>query len=62
MTPRLPKEWNKMALRKIRSFSTNFDIEIERIENQTIRVILKKEGKIIMNKKTKNGTILNCNL
>lgn len=53
MTPRLPKEWNKMALRKIRSFSTNFDIEIERIENQTIRVILKKEGKIIMNKKTK---------
>ena len=30
MTPRLPKEWNKMALRNIHSFGNIFDLEVER--------------------------------
>jgi hypothetical protein len=31
MTPRLPKEWNKMALRNIHSFGNVFDLEVERL-------------------------------
>ena len=30
MTPRLPKEWNKMALRNIHSFGNVFDLQVER--------------------------------
>jgi hypothetical protein len=30
MTPRLPKEWNTMALRNIHSFGLTFDLEVER--------------------------------
>lgn len=30
MTPRLPKEWNKMALRNIHSFGNIFDLEVHR--------------------------------
>ena len=30
MTPRLPKEWNKMSLRNIHSFGNEFDLEVSR--------------------------------
>lgn len=63
MAPRLPQEWNKMALRNIRAFGSDFDIEIVRVkEQQTIRIQVKKAGKIILDKKVKNGTILNCKI
>lgn len=60
MVPRLPQEWDRMSLRKIRAFGSDFDIEIERVKGQTIRVIVEKAGKIVLNKKVKNGTELNC--
>jgi len=34
LTPRLPKEWDHMALRHIRAFGRNFDIEISRKGNR----------------------------
>ena len=32
--PRLPDEWKKMALRNIKAFGENFDIEILRVSNK----------------------------
>lgn len=62
MTPRLPQEWDRMALRHIKAFASDFDIELERIKAQTVRVVVKKAGKIILDKKVKNGTTLNCEI
>lgn len=62
MIPRLPQEWNEMSLRNIKAFGADFDIEVERVKGQTIRVVVKKAGKIILNKKVKSGTTLNCNV
>ncbi|WP_299767122.1 six-hairpin glycosidase-like protein [uncultured Dokdonia sp.] len=52
--PRLPKDWNEMALRHIRLFGKDFDIEIQR--NGTRMNVLIKDattGKLISKKKTK---------
>ena len=62
MIPRLPQEWDHMSLRKIKAFSSEFDIKVTRIKGETIRVIIKKMGKTILNKKVTNGTLLNCNI
>lgn len=62
MTPRLPQEWDRMALCHIKAFASDFDIELERVKAQTIRVVVKKAGKVILNKKVKDGTTLNCKI
>lgn len=62
MTPRLPQEWNNMSLRNIKAFNADFDIEIERVKGETLRVVVKKSGKVLMNKKVKSGTVLNCRI
>ncbi len=38
VTPRLPKEWNKMALRNIRGFGKTFDLTVEREANGNIKI------------------------
>jgi len=51
MQPRLPKGWNNMALRKIKAFGQNFDLEVNRKGNLTnIKIRDAKSGKILMNK------------
>lgn len=45
MTPRLPAEWNQMALRNIHSFGTVFDIEVKRAAAGKLKIIIKKDGK-----------------
>lgn len=37
-TPRLPQEWNEMALRNIKAFDAAFDIEIKRVANDKLQV------------------------
>ncbi len=44
-TPRLPKEWNTMALRNIHSFGNVFDIEVARAGAGKLTVTIKKDGK-----------------
>lgn len=57
MTPRLPESWDKMALRKIKAYAADFDIEVERIKGGKIKVLVFENG----NKKTytikEDGTI-----
>ena len=44
-TPRLPKDWNKMALRNIHSFGNVFDLEVIRSGKNNLLVTIKKNGK-----------------
>lgn len=51
LIPRLPKNWNEMALRKVKAFGQDFDIEVKRLGNITnIKVIDNKSGKVLLNK------------
>ena len=43
-TPRLPKEWNEMALRNIHSFGKVFDLEVTRGAAGKIVITIKKAG------------------
>ena len=40
LTPRLPKDWEFMNLRRIHAFDTCFDIEVNRLANGKLEVIL----------------------
>ena len=45
LTPRLPKEWNRMALKSVRGFGRTFDIVVERGEEPgTIDVEIARGG------------------
>ncbi len=43
-TPRLPKGWNKMALRNIHAFGKVFDMEVSRQGNDKIVITIHQEG------------------
>ena len=43
-TPRLPKEWNEMALRNIHSFGNVFDLEVARATAGKLTITIKKAG------------------
>lgn len=61
-TPRLPKEWNRMALRKIGAFQSNFDIEVQRISKDKLKVVISKLGKTVMKKNVKEGEAIKVQL
>ena len=42
LTPRLPKDWNNMALRKISAFQNEFDIEVARASAGKLKVSIRK--------------------
>jgi hypothetical protein len=46
MTPRLPKEWNKMALRNIHSFQNVFDLEVARAKKDKLTITITKGSNI----------------
>jgi hypothetical protein len=46
MTPRLPKEWNKMALRNIHSFQNVFDLEVARAGKNKLTITITKGSNI----------------
>ncbi len=53
-TPRLPKEWDNMNLRRICAFGNIFDIEVKRL-NGKLQVAVISDGKTICNRKIKEG-------
>ncbi len=62
MVPRLPQEWDHMALRKIKAFGSDFDIEVIRKTGNKLQVTVKKNGKVVLTKQVKSGTVMNCNI
>ena len=55
LTPQLPSEWPRMALRHIRAFGTDFDITVERTSNGRITVTVTQHGVKTQKKTIKNG-------
>ena len=44
MTPRLPAQWPRMALRRVQAFGTTFDIEVERLDDGRLSVTVDYDG------------------
>lgn len=44
ITPRLPKDWNSMALKNIHAFQNQFDLEIARTGKDKLNITVTKEG------------------
>jgi hypothetical protein len=55
-TPRLPKEWNEMALNNIHSFGHVFDLKITRQNNQKLLIVITEGSKTIKYKINDGGT------
>lgn len=47
LTPRLPKDWNYMNLLNVRAFGKTFDIEVKRLDNNKLNVVVSAAGKTI---------------
>ena len=45
LTPRLPKDWDFMNLKDIHAFDTCFNIQVNRLENGKLQVIISNNGK-----------------
>ncbi|MDP4201067.1 MAG: hypothetical protein Q8861_00105 [Bacteroidota bacterium] len=60
LSPRLPKSWNKMALRKINAFGNEFDIEVVRKHSGLQVKVISKTKTIV--KPVSDGKTLTINL
>lgn len=56
LTPRLPKDWNYMALRHIHAFGKDFDIEVQRIKDGKLEIRIQNDGRTISSKITEGAT------
>ena len=45
LTPRLPKDWDFMNLKDIHAFDTCFNIQVNRLENGKLEVVISSNGK-----------------
>lgn len=63
LTPRLPKDWNNIALRQIKAFGKSFDIEVERMAKPSqIQIVVKCGGRTLLRKNTKLGSTVRVKL
>ena len=60
-SPKLPKEWNQMALRNIKAFDADFDIEIKRKKNQ-LHVNVFQKNKVFLNTTIDEGKTIQVKL
>jgi hypothetical protein len=54
LTPRLPLDWDKMELRHIKGFGSDFDILVSRVDGE-LGVVVKTGERIIIQKNIKEG-------
>ena len=59
--PKLPEDWNEMALRNIKAFNNSFDIEVKRVNNRLIVKVFNKSGSIL-NTEIENGETIKVQL
>ena len=60
-SPKLPKDWNRMALRNINAFNTTFDIAITR-KNNLLQVRVFYKNKVFMNASIEEGKTIHVTL
>ncbi len=61
LSPKLPDDWNSMALRNIKAFSRTFDIEVKR-ENEKISVKVFNKDNVFFNSLIENGEVVTVQL
>ena len=57
LSPRLPKSWNSMSLRKIKAFNSDFDIEVNRQKQGRLQVKI-INGDNVVTKNIKEGDMI----
>ncbi len=58
----LPQQWDNMALRRIKAFGNDFDIEVKRVNDGEVNVKIISNGGTILEKTTKEGHKIKCKL
>jgi hypothetical protein len=61
MSPKLPDDWNSMALRRVKAFGRTFDIEVNR-EKEKISVRVFDEDNEFYNGTIENGETVTVSL
>jgi hypothetical protein len=61
-SPRLPKDWDKMALRHIEAFNADFDIEVTRVNGHSLKVLIKRGDRGVITKVIREGDTFNVHL
>lgn len=61
LTPRLPAGWDRMALKHVKAFGNDFDIEVAR-EGQKLRVKVNTASKVVREVTIKEGNSINIKL
>lgn len=61
LTPRLPAGWDRMALKHVKAFGNDFDIEVTR-EEQKLRVKVNTASKVVREVTIKEGNCINIKL
>lgn len=61
LRPVMPSEWNKMSLKKIKAFDSDFDIEITKKSNKLL-IVIKSDNKIVLEKTIAEGEQIQVNL
>lgn len=62
LAPRLPKDWNYMNLRNIRAFGKTFDIEVKRLDNGKLDVVVSAAGKTVRKQTVKKDEKISIKL
>ena len=62
LTPRLPKNWDQMSLKHIRAFNTDLDIQVQRMDEKTQKIIVSQYGKEIFSETTDVNATVNIKL
>lgn len=62
LSPRLPKDWPTMALRRIKAFGADFDIEVSRVGKDSVRIVVTGSGRTVIDKTIKEGKSVHCRL
>jgi hypothetical protein len=55
--PRLPENWDRMALRGVHAFGKVFDVEVSRDKDKRLRLTVTAEGKKLFNEAKKEGEV-----
>ncbi len=55
LTPRLPKEWDKMALKEIKAFGHNFDVLVQ-ADGEKLKVVIIENNSVLLSKKIDSGS------
>jgi len=62
VTPRLPRDWPRMALRRVRAFGQCFDVEVARAGADHCRISVRKGRQLIATQRLRSGKGLTISL